>query len=63
MRHIVAHYHKLPDLLFFTKADTPAASRVFLPRGKGSIQDALAESPDFSLWGARLSSSPLGRAP
>jgi len=63
VRHIVAHYHKLPDLLFFTKPDTPAASRVFLPRGKGSIQDALAESPDFSLWGAHLSSSPLGRAP
>ena len=55
VRHIVAHYHKLPDLLFFTKPDTPAASRVFLPRGKGSIQEALAESPDFSLWGARLS--------
>ena len=53
VRHIVAHYHKLPDLLFFTKPDTPAASRVFLPRGKGSIQEALAESPDFSLWGAR----------
>ena len=32
VRHIVAHYHKLPELLFFTKPDTPADSRVFLPQ-------------------------------
>jgi len=54
VRHIVAHYHKLPELLFFTKPDTPADSRVFLPQGKGSIQEALAESPDFSLWGTHV---------
>jgi hypothetical protein len=32
VRHIVAHYHKLPELLLFTKPDTPAESRVFLPQ-------------------------------
>jgi len=51
VRHIVAHYHKLPELLFFARPDAPPDSRVFHGQGKGSIQDALAESPDFSLWG------------
>ena len=36
VRHIVAHYHKLPELLFFTKPDTPADSRVFLPQAEPS---------------------------
>jgi len=54
VRHIVAHYHKLPELLFFARPDIPADSRVFLKDGKGSIQEALAESPDFSLWGSHV---------
>ena len=43
VRHIVAHYHKLPDLIFFAKPDVPSDSRVFLREGKGSIQEALGE--------------------
>ena len=54
VRHIVAHYHKLPELLFFAKPDVPTDSRVFLKEGKGSIPEALAESPDFSLWGTHV---------
>ena len=52
MRHIIAHYDRLPGSLFFAPPDVPSSSRVFSPSGPGSIAAARAESDDFAIWGS-----------
>jgi len=57
-RHIIAHWKKLPDGIFFAPATVPSTSPVFSASGAGSIAAALAESPDFAMWGSRVIDMP-----
>jgi len=58
VRHIIAHYNRLPDVLFFAPANVPRSSRVFSPSGAGSVPAAMAESAEFGVWGSRVIDMP-----
>ncbi|KAL1530285.1 hypothetical protein AB1Y20_001196 [Prymnesium parvum] len=58
VRHIIAHYKRLPDILFFAPSDVPASSRLFSSAGRGSIIAAMKESADFGMWGTRIVDMP-----
>ena len=58
VRHIIAHYDRLPATLFFAPPDVPTTSRIFSPSGPGSIAAARAETEDFAIWGTRVIDMP-----
>jgi len=58
VRHILAHWKKLPDGVFFAPASVPLTSPVFSPSGAGSIAAAMTESEDFAMWGSRVIDMP-----
>ena len=55
VKHIVQHYAKLPELLFFAPAVVPASSSIFKPR---TIGRAIASTPDFAIWGSHVVEMP-----
>jgi hypothetical protein len=56
LRHIVAHYAKLPERLFFAAGSTPASSSLFA--SQDPITRALADSDDFGIWGTAAAEMP-----
>jgi len=58
VRHIVAHYGKLPPYVFFVPPVVPTTSRVFAKHGPGSIANAMRDSADFGIWGSRVVDMP-----
>lgn len=58
VRHIVAHYNKLPDIVFFTPSIVPKTSRVFDASGRASIGAVMRDSPEFGMWGSRVVDMP-----
>merc|ERR1719502_163920 len=58
VKHIIAHYKKLPPVVFFTRESVPKESRAFSKDGMGSIQAAQRELPDFAMWGSYVVEMP-----
>jgi len=55
VRHIVAHYDKLPEHIFFAPAQVPTSSNVFKPQ---SLAQSVRAAPDFGVWGSQVVEMP-----
>ena len=62
VRHIVAHYHKLPEYVFFTPTSVPTVSSVFSAQ---ALTQTMQSSRDFGMWGSHVIEMPTScaRAP
>jgi len=60
VRHILAHYRKLPNLLVFVRGNVPASSAAFAAK---SIETALAKMGEFHMWGTHMAELPSGMRP
>jgi hypothetical protein len=59
VRHIVAHYKKLPDYVFFAPASIPTTSTVF---SATALMQTAQQSRDFGMWGSHVVEMPATRA-
>ena len=50
LRHIIAHYKKLPDVVFFASSAVPPSSTAFTT---AKMTEAFKVSSDFGMWGTR----------
>jgi len=55
VRHIVAHYKKLPDYVFFAPASIPTTSTVF---SATALMQTAQQSRDFGMWGSHVVEMP-----
>jgi len=55
VKHIVAHYKKLPEYVFFAPAVVPTSSSVF---SAGALVQTLKTSRDFGMWGSHIVEMP-----
>lgn len=55
VRHIVAHYKKLPEYVFFAPASVPTTSAVFSP---SALTQTAQQSRDFAIWGSHVVEMP-----
>ena len=62
VRHIVAHYKKLPEYVFFAPASVPTSSSVF---SADALTQTVSSSRDFGMWGSHVIEMPTScaRAP
>mmetsp|Transcript_55662 Transcript_55662/g.121179 ORF Transcript_55662/g.121179 Transcript_55662/m.121179 type:complete len:1186 (+) Transcript_55662:218-3775(+) len=56
-RHLVAHYHKLPDRVVFVRGSVPDDSSAF-SKEKG-VASVAVQAADFHMWGSHSSELPL----
>lgn len=55
VRHIIAHYKKLPEYVFFAPASVPASSSVF---SAASLSQSAKASNGFGVWGSHVVEMP-----
>ena len=55
VKHIVQHYRKLPEYVFFAPASVPTSSSVF---SASALTQTLKASRDFGMWGSHVVEMP-----